>query len=308
MKESEDQITAGAKKRSTKNKRSRQKNDQATLAEIKLELERKVQQKTKELEEFSEKLDLINGELEDTKKRLHKKREYLINSERMISVGQMTASIVHEINNPLTAIISLVSAISMECKDSHKVTRYNNMLVHNINKLRSLTFSILSFVNPVTYDSVEYVDINSAIEELVAFYGYEIKKKDIQFSTELSGNLPNLLMPKIKIQQVILNVLKNAVFAVEAETGKVTVKTSKENGHIKIEVEDNGKGISKQAVKNIFTPFFSTKEKKEGSGLGLFICKEILDKYHGTIDVNSVHGKLTTFSIKLPIAKIKDNN
>ena len=100
---------------------------------------------------------------------------------------------------------------------------------------------------------------------------------------------------------MILNILKNALFAVEKEHGIITIKTSIKDDFVIIDIKDNGKGIPKNELDDIFKPFFTTKSKKDGSGLGLFICKDIIEKYNGTIKVKSVLDKGTTITITLPV-------
>lgn len=275
-----------------------------TLTSVDFQIEQEIIKKTKELKALNIKVEHLSKELEETRDRLHKKRKYLVNSERMISIGQMSASIVHEINNPLTAIVSLVCAISLESQDNKKVVKYNDMLSQNIERLRGLTQSILLFANPTRGETIECVDTNEAIDDLLAFYGYELRKKDIKFEKICANGLPYIDIPKIKTQQVILNILKNAIHAVKYESGTISIRTyKKDDDFVAVDVADNGYGISKEQLKDVFKPFFSTKNEKDGSGLGLFICKEILEQYNATISVQSALGRGTTVTINLPIRK-----
>jgi C4-dicarboxylate-specific signal transduction histidine kinase len=266
-------------------------------------LEQKLLEKSEELDCIKKKSEEIDKEFKETKKRLSNKRKYLINYERMISVGQMTASIVHEINNPVTVITTLASAIAMESKDNPKITRYNKTLAENIDKLRNFTCSILSFANPNMVDKMDSISVDEEINEVLTIYGYEIKRSEITLKKKFDPTLPYIKIPRIKLQQVVLNILKNALFAVEKEHGIITIKTSIKDDFVTIDIKDNGKGIPKNELDDIFKPFFTTKSKKDGSGLGLFICKDIIEKYNGTINVKSVLDKGTTITIKLPVAE-----
>jgi C4-dicarboxylate-specific signal transduction histidine kinase/translation initiation factor 1 (eIF-1/SUI1) len=279
----------------------------SSLEEAEFDIKQNILKKTKALDYLNDKLKDINKEIDQTKECLKKSKEYLTNSERQISIGQMTASIVHEINNPLTAIVSLVSAICLKCKDEHNVEKYNELLIDNFDKLKSLIGNILSFASPKTGRKKEDVNVNDAIEDILSFYTYEINKNGITLKKKFSDDLPYVNIPKISIQQIALNVLKNAVFAVKSEKGTITIKTSMEDVFVVVEIKDNGNGIPKSEIEDIFKPFFSTKPKNEGAGLGLFICKEILKKYNGDIEVKSALNRGTRVIIKLPVLKIESN-
>ncbi len=274
-----------------------------SLDEMDFKLEESILTKMNELKTLNEKLTETSRELDQTKQRLQAKREYLVNSDRMISIGQMVASIVHEINNPLTSIISLVGAISIETRANSKIMRYNEMLSQNIDKLRDLTMSILSFSHQSKSMEAGDSHIVISVEELIAFYGYEVKKKNISMNMDFSPVLPRVVIPKVKLQQVLLNVMKNSVYAVTSEAGRIDIRAYVSDGMVILEVEDNGEGIPKEKISEIFNPFFSTKPTGKGTGLGLFICKEILENHSSDIEIKSEHLKGTTVTLKLAFAK-----
>jgi signal transduction histidine kinase len=264
------------------------------------ELEQKLVEKTNELKYIKEKSEEIYDEFQVTKERLKKKKKYIISSERMISLGQMTASIIHEINNPLTVITSIAGLLSMECK-SEKVAKYNDTLSTHIDNLRHYIHTVISFANPTKNAKYESIDANIAIEDLLVFYGYELKKKEISLVTKFSPNLPKINIPKVKLQQIILNILKNASYAAKKSDPSITVTTKAIKGHVAIKIKDNGMGIKKAELEEIFKPFFTTKGREEGSGLGLYICNDIIKSYGGTIEIDSAYKKGTTVTIKLPV-------
>jgi len=270
------------------------------------ELEQVLLQKAEELMFLKVKSKEIAKENKKTKALLDEKKKYLINSERMISIGQMTASIVHEINNPLTVITSLGALISLESKDNEKLSKYNNMLSENLERLKKLTYGILSFSSPKRGEKVEDLNINAVIFDMMSFYEYEIKRRDVILNQDFAEDLPCMRIPVIKLQQVLLNILKNALFAVKKGTGVITIGTSTVDGYVLVKITDNGKGISEDKVENIFEPFFTTKKKKDGTGLGLYICKEILEMFNGDIKAESSVGEGTTVTFRLPAVNKKN--
>src|SRR3972149_2389758 len=175
-----------------------------------------------------------------------------------------------------------------------------NMIVKEVQRLDSMLKDLLMFSKPIVVNPKMH-DLNKLITDTINLLEFKCRKGKISIDTSLS-NIPNILIDGEKMQQVLLNVCLNAVESMK-ENGKLTITTStdKPNGceYIQIEISDTGCGISPEIIKNIFTPFFTTK--KDGSGLGLPISLRIVEKHKGTIKVESVVDKGSKFVIVLPL-------
>jgi two-component system NtrC family sensor kinase len=147
----------------------------------------------------------------------------------------------------------------------------------------------------------ETMDINETVREVREFLATDISLKSIRFEMNLEEGLPQVRSDKVQVEQIFLNIIKNAVDAVE-EGGLVQVATgTKDKNTVQIVIRDNGPGIPKDQLKRIFEPFFTTKERGKGTGLGLFVSYGIMKKLGGTILVESELGKGTTFTVDLPV-------
>jgi signal transduction histidine kinase len=145
--------------------------------------------------------------------------------------------------------------------------------------------------------------VNTAVEGVLKLRSYEQKVNNIEVEKHLAVNLPEIMMDSFQIQQVFLNIIVNAEFAMlEAhQKGKLTITTEVSNGMVKISFADDGPGISEANLKRIFDPFFTTKEVGKGTGLGLSICHGIVTEHGGQIYAKSEYGQGTTFIVELPI-------
>ena len=234
--------------------------------------------------------------------------EALQRAERLVVVGEMAAGLAHEIKNPLAGIKVSIEVLTSELQLEPEDAKVFERIVGEINRIETLLKNLLSYAKPPTPQFVQ-VDVNRIIESAIKTVVYSLKSpaqktksrevKDIQFIKDLSDRLPRITADPAQLQQVILNLFLNAVQAI-AEAGSVSVKTSADSdGFIRIAVSDTGKGIDEKDLDNMFLPFFTTKPK--GTGLGLPICKRLIEQQNGGIDVaNNDNGGLT-FSICLPV-------
>jgi two-component system NtrC family sensor kinase len=234
--------------------------------------------------------------------------EKLIQSQKLASIGELSAGIGHEINNPL-AIISqetewmqhLVKRIGEG--DSKGVTELQDSLkevLHQVNRCREITQNLLDFARrkePVYQE----VNVNKLIDDLTRLVEKEAVLHHIEIRRDFQKDLPLVQTDAPSLRQVVLNLLTNAAYAVEKD-GQIRIATkSSQNGSVDITVADTGCGIPKDHLVKIFDPFFTTKPEGKGTGLGLSICHGIVDKLGGRISVSSEVGKGSTFVITLPI-------
>jgi len=229
-------------------------------------------------------------------------------SSKMASVGRLAAGVAHEINNPL-AIINEKAGLMKDIlegsenleKNKDKFLVLLNGIFDSVARCRTVTHRLLGFSRRMDI-SHDLTDINDAIKEVIGFIEKEMLYRNIKLVLNFKENLPRVITDKGQIQQVFLNIINNAVDAVE-EGGQIEVSSDiKDINTIRVLIKDNGVGIPKDKLKHIFEPFYTTKEKDKGTGLGLSISYGIMQKLGGMILVESEVYKGTNFIIEIPVA------
>lgn len=238
--------------------------------------------------------------------------EKLVQSQKLASIGELSAGIGHEINNPL-AIISqetewmqhLLKQIGE--RDPKEVAELQDSLkevLRQVDRCREITQNLLDFARkkePVFQE----VNVNKLIDDLSRLVEKETIRYHIEIRKDFQQDLPLVHTDAPSLRQVVLNLLTNATHAIEKD-GRIRIATQRsENGSVDIIVEDTGCGIPKDHLIKIFDPFFTTKPEGKGTGLGLSICHGIVDKLGGRISVSSEVGKGSTFVVTLPIDQQK---
>jgi signal transduction histidine kinase len=219
----------------------------------------------------------------------------------LASLGRISAVLAHEIKNPIAGISGAIQLIDEDIPSDDPKREIINMIVKEVQRLDSMLKDLLRFSKPIDVNPKVH-DLNKLITDTSSMLEFKCRKGKISIETNLDNNIPNILIDREKIQQVLLNICLNAVESMK-ENGRLTIETStdKPGGgeYIQIDISDTGCGISPEVMKNIFTPFFTTK--KDGSGLGLPISLRIVEKHKGTIKVESVVDKGSRFTIILPL-------
>jgi signal transduction histidine kinase len=233
---------------------------------------------------------------------LKKSKSYMRRTDRLASLGTLTAGLAHEIRNPLVAIKTFTQLLPERLEDEEFRSHFLNIASSEVDRISSLITELLEFARP-SDPKMEFEDINSILDGMILLVSTETKKKQINIVKNYITNLPPIKIDREQIKQVFLNFLLNSIEATP-ERGEMTVKTRsfvKPGGepYIQIEFTDNGRGIPAEHLEDIFTPFFTTKDK--GSGLGLSISHQIVQDHRGYIDVESELNKGTSFFINLPL-------
>jgi signal transduction histidine kinase len=254
----------------------------AAREEIRLanqELERKVAERTMEL-------SAANRRLEDSLRQLYSTEDALIQSEKLTAVGAMVGSIVHEINNPIMAAMNYVQYAIEEVADP-QLKEYLRSAEGRIRQISKLTDSMLHYVRRDERD-LEAVDPLPVIDETLVMMAPELKTHGVEVQRRLPATLPAVAATRIGLQQVLANLLKNAVDAMaETVERRIVIDAEADRGAVRLRVEDSGPGIPEGLREQIFEAFFTTKPKGKGTGLGLAICQRILRACGGRLDCES---------------------
>lgn len=227
-----------------------------------------------------------------------KKLEYQIfQAEKLAALGQLSAGMAHEINNPLFVISGRIEMLKQEKLDP-KVKDTLDLISTQTDRIRNLVDRILKYARK-TEISLEPININETIDLVLPWVYYnKLPNPNISVEKSFENNLPKVAGDQHQLQEVFLNILINAYQSMP-KGGKIKVSTKKINPtQIQIQITDSGVGIPEEQLKNIFMPFYSTKS--EGLGLGLSICHNIIKNHKGTIELTSKVNQGSTFTIKLP--------
>jgi len=243
-------------------------------------------------------LELAYKALEMQTEQLKKMQEEVNQSRVLSALGEMAATVAHEIRNPLGGIGGYASLLARSIPPEDPKRKYVDKIIGGISSLNKIVGNLLAYTRKTNLQK-QSTDLVNWAEAILAHAEIEIEKEKKQLSIE--RNFPaeplNAEIDAERLQQVMLNLLMNAIQAIEAD-GKISVGISSNEKYAEITVTDTGNGIEPEHLKNIFTPFFTTKE--QGTGLGLAIVKKIVDLHEGEITVESTIGKGTSFRIKIP--------
>ncbi len=225
---------------------------------------------------------------------------YIIQSEKLASLGQLASGMAHEIHNPLTIISGEAQLYLERFKgQDEKVDGVLKSIIEECQRAADITRRILRFAKPAPTDLVP-IDLKTTIEETLTLAGYQVRLEKVERVVEVSPDLPKVRANQNQLQEVILNLILNACQAMGEQGGRLEVRANAPNGSfVQLQVADNGPGIPASKLTKVFDPFYTTKQT--GTGLGLFVSQRIMKAHGGTIDVESTEGKGACFTIRLPI-------
>lgn len=222
-----------------------------------------------------------------------------MHQEKLMSIGRLSAGIAHEINNPLTTIMTSSMMIQEDLDPDDEMYEELDIITREAQRCRKIVQSLLDFARQ-TKPMQKLHSINTIVQESIYLTKKQAEFSDIAIESELSEDLPRIYVDKEQMQQLFINLTLNAVEATDAG-GKIAFATDydPEARVIRISVSDTGKGIDRENVENIFDPFFTTREY--GTGLGLSIAHSIVEGHGGKIEVDSEPGRGTRFTVTLPV-------
>ncbi|MFA5846388.1 MAG: ATP-binding protein [Thermodesulfovibrionales bacterium] len=229
---------------------------------------------------------------------LKETQEELVQAAKLAAIGELASNIAHEINNPLTSILGYSELIKEET-DINNIMRDIEVIEKESLRARDIVHQLLEFSRKRPLE-IKEIQINDIMSEVLALAAVPLKDSNIKIS-KLYGDIPLIEGDANQLKQVFLNIINNAIFAMQGggSLGVTTAMTDKDSVHI--EIRDTGKGIPKEILQRIFEPFFTTKQEK-GTGLGLSVSYKIIQSHNGRIDVESEEDRGTKFTIVLPVS------
>ena len=267
--------------------RERLKEAMAELNDLNQGLETKVRERTDQLEAAQRKL---------------------IQADRLASLGQLAASVAHEINNPISGVLNLSMLMQRIIKDSGipperlpEFRKYLSQVTAETSRAGRIVSDLLAFSRRSKPAAAE-ADLNKIVDTTLSLVDHKLRLINIEIEKDLASALPVIVCDAPQIQQVVINLVLNAAESMTGKPrGKVSVRTRRAEEGVILEVEDNGEGIARENLSKIFDPFFTTKEEGKGVGLGLAVVYGIVKSHGGDVEVNSTPKVGTVFRITLPL-------
>jgi len=271
-----------------------------------IEISRDITARLKEEEEITRRLELM---VEERTRQLEDTHAQLIHKDKMASLGKLSASVVHEINNPIAGILNLILLIKRIIEEDDLGTNeidqfsgYLNLMETETRRISRIVSNLLAFSRQSKME-LERVNVNQLVEQTLVLNSNLLKINGVKVIKHLSSDLPELVGSQDQLQQVIMNIVSNAAEAMEATGGgtlDIETRPALTENKIYIRFKDTGIGIPRENLPKLFEPFFTTKKKGKGVGLGLSVAYGIVREHGGTINVESGVGKGTTFELELP--------
>ncbi len=246
----------------------------------------------------------LEQRVEERTQELQQVQNQLIRAGKMAALGELAAGVAHEINNPLTGVLTFSSLILKKIDENHPWRKDMENIVQQTTRCRNIVKALLDFARQRKPDKRES-DIHLLIDRTLTLVENQARFQNIKIVKEFKPDIPMLFIDGDQLQQVFMNIVINAADAMGENGGTLTIRTGIHNGMVEISFTDTGCGINKDHLPKIFTPFFTTKETGKGTGLGLAISYGIIETHGGDIEVVSEPGKGSTFRIKLPVEKPK---
>lgn len=277
--------------------------------EIALEEERSLSQAKNKLlaaniRELNEVYDALREKLTELRRRDARIKSFegeLIKANKLSTLGELASSIAHEIKNPLISIQGFARRIGTT-EEREKLEKYAKFIEQEADRLSQVLAKLLGF-SRMDEPRKDHLNLNDIVDDTVLFMEHHLTRfKNVEIAVEKELDLPVVQVDRIHIQQTVVNILMNAAQAMPGG-GKILIRTGKNDQYVFISITDTGVGIKDEDLERIFEPFFTTKEKEQGTGLGLSLCKRLIEANAGKIEVDSAVGKGTTFTIMIPVGR-----
>ena len=254
------------------------------------------------IKELNEVYDALREKLTELRRRDARIKSFegeLIKANKLSALGELASSIAHEIKNPLISIQGFARRIGTT-EDRDKLEKYAKFIEQEADRLTQVLTKLLGF-SRMDEPKKDFLNMNDIVDDTVLFMEHHLTRfKNVEIAVEKEPDLPLVQVDRIHVQQTVVNILMNAAQAMPGG-GKILIKTGRGDQYVFISITDTGVGIKEEDLEKIFEPFFTTKEKEQGTGLGLSLCKRLIEANAGKIEVESKVGEGTTFTIMIPI-------
>jgi two-component system, NtrC family, sensor kinase len=229
----------------------------------------------------------------------------VIQAEKLATLGQLAAGVVHELNNPLTSIIVYAEYLAKKLERAQPPTEAGDVekirrILEGAERILNFSRNLVQYAKP-TSEHLDVVSLDDVIRQSVSFCEHVLRKPEIELVLDLAGDLPPIYAVRGQLTQVVINLLTNAAQALSPSGGALRVHSFRRGvDKVGVAVEDNGVGIRPEDRQRIFEPFFTTKTDGKGTGLGLSIVHNIIERHRGEIEVDSLPGRGTVFTVVIP--------
>jgi two-component system NtrC family sensor kinase len=245
--------------------------------------------------------------LKESDDRMNVLNAQLMQSDKLAALGKMAAGVAHEINNPLAVILQKTGWMEdlldeEQLRESKNIDEFRNSIrkiEEHVERARKVVHNMLGYARRME-PRLEDVDVNDTVQQTISILDNYARINNIEIRVDLSSELPIIASDQAQLQQVFLNLISNAIDAIGKE-GLIIVRSLRSENEIQVSVADNGPGIPEDLQRKVFDPFFTTKASGKGTGLGLWISYNIVEKMGGTITVTSKAGGGSLFTVKIPI-------
>jgi len=250
---------------------------------------------------------MLEQKVEERTQALEKAHERMLISEKMASLGKLSAVVAHEINNPLSGVLNylkltlkLIRNDPSSVENLESIARYLELSASEVKRCGEIVRNLLTFAKR-SYGEFTEEHLNGIVEKSIALIKHTLEVSEMELVKELDSSNNDLILCDVGgVQQMMVNLMVNAIEAME-RGGKLTIRTDCSSGEeVRIVVSDTGKGIPESALPHLFEPFFTTKDSERGTGLGLSVVYGVVRAHGGTIDVKSKVDEGTAFTIRLP--------
>jgi len=276
-----------------------------------IHISRDITQQRQQEEEITRRLEQM---VEERTRQLKETHAKLLHHDKMASLGKLSASVVHEINNPIAGILNLailmkriIAETPLAQKEIEQFAFYLNLMETETRRISRIVSNLLAFSRQSRME-MKHLSLNRLIEQTLVLNANLLRIANVQVETRLASDLPEVVGSKDQLQQVFMNLVSNAAQAMEPKDGgllHIASAFQAKDGQILIQIQDTGIGIPAEYMSKLFEPFFTTKNRK-GVGLGLSVAYGIIQEHGGSIYVQSVVGQGSTFNIKLPLLPPRD--
>jgi two-component system NtrC family sensor kinase len=241
----------------------------------------------------------LEQKVQERTEELRKTENQLIQSDKVASLGKLAAGVAHEINSPLTGVLTYSSLLLKSKKEGDPEREDLEVIVNETNRCKKIVRGLLDYARQTTPQKTS-CDINELLDKSVDLIAHQATLQNVKIERKFRPDLPKIMIDVGQIQQVFINILLNAIEAMP-QGGSLTVSSGLDHGMVALAFIDTGVGIPEDILPKILDPFFTTKEQGKGTGLGLSVSFGIIERHRGKLEVKSKVDQGTTFTVKLPI-------